>query len=73
MEIWFNVKKIVETWLFNNEYDGLYCRNFPCKGCQRDNLMACGEACADCLPGYLHKNPENVNDWHIDSIKQVQG
>ena len=44
-----NVKQIVEKYLRENGYDGLY--TDEC-GCCLDDLMPCDEFCLDCIAGY---------------------
>ena len=39
------VKKIVENYLRENDYEGLYSEEY---GCRLDDLMPCGEYCDNC-------------------------
>lgn len=45
----------IAEYLEINEYDGLYNPIEPC-GCNRDELMPCGEQCDDCVPAYLWRD-----------------
>ena len=44
-----NVKEIVETWLRDNNYDGLCTENC---GCALEDLIPCDSPCDLCVPGY---------------------
>lgn len=62
-----NLKQIVENWLNNASYDGLY--GEYCE-CAVDDLMPCGEPNVDCLPGRKMDCPgpnlcEIPGDCHI--------
>ena len=43
------VKKIVENYLRENDYEGL--QSEEC-GCRLDDLIPCGECCDNCEAGY---------------------
>ncbi len=43
------VYEIVEKYLFDNDYDGLYTDDC---GCLLDDLMPCCSECYNCEPGY---------------------
>ena len=46
------VKLIIEKYLDDNGFDGLYCPYDPC-GCYRDDLFPCANyGNLDCVPGY---------------------
>lgn len=72
------VKDIVEKYLKDNKFDGLYSSFGDC-GCQLDDLMpCCSEGIEQCEPGYKTKcNPEecpadgNCN-WHISPDKDKE-
>ena len=57
-----NIREIVQDWLKEHGYGGLYCEGSEC-GCPIDNLMDCGgpmntwPSITDCHPGY--KRPYN--------------
>jgi hypothetical protein len=46
------VKEIVEKYLKDNGYDGLYSPYDEC-GCKIEHLFVCGAECTDCKAGYL--------------------
>jgi len=46
------VKDIVKQYLENNHYDGLCGEDC---GCEKDDLMPCGEDMRHCVPGYRTK------------------
>lgn len=62
------VKDIVEDWLRNKGYTGLYCEEC---GCEIDDLMPCAgwQSGVDlCHPGYKKDCPEScevcpIDDW----------
>lgn len=45
------VKSIIEKYLRDNGYDGLYSDDYEC-GCEVDDLMPCEEPGIECRPGY---------------------
>ena len=47
------VKEIVEKYLKDNKYDGLYAES-TC-ACVITDLMPCCDACFSCEPGYLQE------------------
>ena len=58
------VKKIVENYLRENGYEGLYSEEC---GCYLDDLMPCGECCDNCEAGYkVTITEENQNDFDKD-------
>ena len=67
-------REIVEKWLKENGYDGLY--REECCACRIGDLMPCSEYYADCIAGYLCKcDPETCYadgdcDWHIGPEKE---
>jgi len=52
-----DVRDIVHHFLKGGGYDGLCNGDYEC-GCDVDDLFPCGEACADCYPGYSRTCPE---------------
>lgn len=67
-----DVKTIVEQWLRDKKYDGLY--SDIC-GCEVDDLMPCGEP-RNCQPGFKVPcpGPEDCENgggcpWHIAKDK----
>lgn len=67
------IKEIVEKYLKDNGFDGLYCGD-EC-ACGTNDLMPCGEPIADCKAGYYCKcDPETCTadgdcDFHIGPVK----
>ncbi len=64
------VKEIVEKWLTENGYDGLY-SDGSC-ACENSNLMPCDEYYGDCEAGYKQPCPgpekccaDGDCEWHI--------
>jgi hypothetical protein len=65
------LKQIVQRWLTENSYDGLYHQDGEC-ACATDNLMRCGEPGENCKAGY--RQPCDCGegcDFHIGKEKQV--
>jgi len=50
------VSEIIEKYLKENGYDGLYNLNGEC-GCEIDDLIPCMDYCGDCKPGYKISDP----------------
>lgn len=63
------IKKLVEKYLTDNGFDGLFCPN-TC-ACKLADLMPCGEDCfdEDCEAGYLAPCDCGDHDWHIQTDK----
>ena len=66
-----NVKQIMEYFLQENGYDGLFLEDKEagnsCRGCKTDNLMP-SEYCLishNCQPGHFSVDPDDENDWII--------
>jgi hypothetical protein len=57
------IKEIVESWLKEHKYDGLW--NEDC-GCQIGDLMPCDEPYVDCQAGVYGKIPEETEGLHWD-------
>ncbi len=55
--------EIIENYLKENGFDGLYCSGANC-ACKNGDLFPCMESPDECIPGYLHVNPNN-GDWNI--------
>jgi len=51
-----NVREIVKDWLADHGYDGLFSPDGLC-ACKLDDLMLCGDAGDECMPGYLAPCP----------------
>ena len=72
------VKEILDEWLPEHGYDGLYNQNC-CNGCRVGSLCKVGDIlnCSvnvrDCKPGYLHQAEKHFRGWYIDSTKPDQG
>lgn len=74
-----DVKKIVEEWLEDSEYDGL-ASDFDC-GCLKSDLMPCGNPAASCEPAYrfdcarcgkagsCRRRPEGCGAWVMSGDK----
>ena len=65
-----NVTKIIQEWLINNGYHGLYSPG-ECS-CDADDLFPCGYFSTDCEPG--HKMPcdcEMGCEYHIGITSSV--
>lgn len=45
-----DVREIVEVWLKENNFDGLYSDGGEC-ACELSDLQPCGENFSDCSPG----------------------
>ena len=59
------VKKIVENYLKEAGYEGLFSADAEC-GCELSDLIPCDNPCGDCEPGYKHQCPEGHEfDWII--------
>ncbi|MFA5558897.1 MAG: hypothetical protein WDA59_05480 [Methanofastidiosum sp.] len=69
-----NVKKIVENWLKENGYTGLYNEAGIC-GCEIDDLMPCAGAdnwnsIDDCMPGFKTVCGEKCQ-WYEDNCEEL--
>ena len=62
------VREIVEKWLADNGYEGLY-RTDAC-GCELDDLVPCGECFDDCAPGYKVPCVDGSHDFDIVAHKE---
>ena len=62
------VISIIECWLNENGYDGLYNADGEC-ACRIGDLVSCEEPFGRCLPGYQVPCPENCGEhyFHIQS------
>lgn len=64
------VRQIVEAYLKENGFDGLFNTNGEC-ACVLDDLVACGELSEDCQAGY--KKPcdedEDGHTWIVSAEK----
>jgi len=66
------VKEIVETYLKEHNYEGLFIENDrdTCS-CNLDELMGCGEAPTSCQPGYLQLYEKGqVEDYYIGEVDE---
>ena len=61
--------KIVEAWLGENDYDGLYHDDLEC-GCRLGDLMPCGEPSTHCMAGYEVETECSEHDFHISPEKE---
>lgn len=69
-------RDIIEQYLRENRYGGLYDENGEC-ACAVDHLFPCGENYLQCKPGYkVNCTPEcehdftySDEDWHIQEEK----
>ena len=67
-----NAIKILEQWLTNNGYDGLYDDIAEC-GCVIGDLCPCGDYFGCCKPGYKHPCDDEY-DFYIRAEKpEVEG
>ena len=57
-----NVREIVQKYLKENGFDGIY--NDEC-ACLTDDLAPCSESMDDCEPGYRGPCDCGDHDWHI--------
>ena len=57
------LKELVEKWLRENGYDGLF--NPDDCACDLNDLFPCDCPQADCEPGYLCDCDCRDHDWHI--------
>ena len=70
----YSYEEMVQEWLFDNDYDGLY--RDEC-GCDKDDLMPCGEDMTDCKPAYASKcdgkcaGECEAGDTHYGPAKQL--
>jgi hypothetical protein len=66
------VSEIIESYLKENGFDGLYNYDYEC-GCELGDIFTCGgEMVGGCKPGYKTKctcGEENC-DWHITETKE---
>lgn len=64
-----NVQKIIEDYLRENGFDGLFCTTCEC-GCKLEDLFPCDEVSFWCEPGYILEPTEDhpqydETDWII--------
>jgi len=64
------VKEIIQKWLRENGYSGLY-NEIGC-GCTVENLMLCGESCENCQPGYNVFYAGGPHNFGIQPKKPVE-
>jgi hypothetical protein len=64
--------EIVEAWLKQNGFDGLYNSDAEC-GCLIGDLAPCGEIPLECTAGYKQPCDESCgdHDWHIGPKGEV--
>ena len=70
------IKEIVEKWLIENKYDGLY-QAGEC-ACEVGELFPCDHLdgiCSDCTAGYKKDTPNDPNgyDFYIGQKKNKDG
>jgi hypothetical protein len=69
------IREIVKVWLEANGCDGLM-HSYYCCECKLDELMACEEPEADCIPGYLKEYKDGECpcgegcSWHIQAERE---
>lgn len=71
-----NVYEIIQDWLTDNGFDGLYNEELNC-GCEISNLAPCDFLCTDCEAGYKvlctekceHEFEFKPGNWHIQKSK----
>jgi hypothetical protein len=63
-----NVKEIIEKYLRENEFDGLFHADSEC-ACLIDDLCPCEDRFDGCEPGYKVSDPSGENDWIIQEDK----
>jgi hypothetical protein len=57
------VRNILEQWLREHGYDGLYTTDC---GCKIGDLVPCGEDCTECMPGVLTSpDPDEDVEWYV--------
>lgn len=72
-----NCRDIVEKYLIENGFDGLYNPEGEC-ACENNDLAPCDDIIAFCEPGYKTKcDPENCPngggcDFHISKAKEIK-
>ena len=66
-----NVEEIVEKWLIDNGYDGLF--NDDC-ACEIGDIAPCCGISGDCQAGYKGPCPEDCgdHDYHISKWKNTE-
>lgn len=57
------IKDFLKQWLEDNGYAGLY-NDFAECACSTKDLIACGDYCGDCKPGYFQPMTENQFQEH---------
>jgi hypothetical protein len=63
------VKEIVEKYLKENKFDGLFYDGCAC-GCGLEDLMPCGDNYSGCEAGYKYPcNCDEEHNFHIRSKK----
>jgi len=62
------VSEIIEKYLKENGYDGLYNLNGEC-ACEIGDLIPCVDYCGDCKPGYKKSDPSGEYDFIISSSR----
>ena len=60
--------EMVEQYLKQNGYDGLFAESAEC-ACKVDDLEPCGNIQSDCHAGYLAPGDCGEHDWHIQEKK----
>lgn len=62
------VREIIEQYLKENGYDGLYCPIYGECACVVGDLMPCDNDCSECEPGYRHPG-DSDSDFYIKEEK----
>jgi hypothetical protein len=67
-----NVKEIMEQWLRDRDYDGLYNGVADC-ACLLSDLRPCDGDISACVPGYKAPCDCGEHNFHIQSEKPKEG
>lgn len=62
-----NLKQIVEKYIRENGFDGLYCERWSCD-CNLNDLMKCELIDEDCQPGYQREANEMEKEAGHDYV-----
>lgn len=64
------VIKIVEKFLRENKFDGLYSPDMEC-GCRLEDLAPCGNIEENCTAGYKQKHTSDpMEPWVVGPVKE---
>ena len=65
------VKEIIEKYLLDNNYDGLFNDDAEC-ACEIENLFPCDCIGKDCQSGYRVPCNCGDHDWHMVAKKPIE-